>query len=486
MAKAGTMKNTTGVADDYSPKPKMGRPVGSKNRPPGTAARKTFDYTAYRQTIRRPEDFYAFLEGYPPSTGLLAYIYRLRPSIDFSLIGKDTSYIHTTADVNEMREDFVAARFGRGHYQLKLNDANRPKGQNEVAKTWFDIQDPDVQAPVYDPRTLLLSDPKNQDEVSRLLQTGILVEDSATRRIRLRSSDESSSPVAPPAAAGSPPVAATTWPVSGIGNDMLSQIVLAVLNRGSQNPHDAVKDTIEVAKLLVPAATVSPLNIDEIADRVAVRLGTATVPARTAGEGLFENYERVQKFIDRVRGDAPLRGEVLTDGPAPGKSQTDGESWAPHLAGIIGQIRSALPEVGAMLRDLRVTRENGAGAGVQPPVQQHVVIDPRALPMDQRIEQIATMGFEQMGQGLKGFDFAAWVCTFHPGGLEVYRMLEPAGTVGVIALAAMNPNTRALVNDPGERAKMETFLDDFFSYDPAGGAEESEPSPVPAAAAAGD
>ena len=80
-----------------------------------------------------------------------------------------------------------------------------------------------------------------------------------------------------------------------------------------------------------------------------------------------------------------------------------------------------------------------------------------------------------MSEGVTGFDYAAYVCGFHPGGLEVYRFLEPQGAAGLIALAAMNPAARGLVNDPEIRPQLEVFLTDFFSFDPSPG-DSAEPA----------
>ena len=100
------------------------------------------------------------------------------------------------------------------------------------------------------------------------------------------------------------------------------------------------------------------------------------------------------------------------------------------------------------------------------------------MTVEQRVEEICMIGFQRMTEGVTGFDYAAYVCNFHPGGLEIYQMLEPAGAVGVIALAAMNPQTRGLVNDPAVRPQLEAFLTDFFTFSVDG----SEESPSGAAA----
>src|SRR6266704_1815169 len=137
MATQAAKRAETTVAEA----PKRGRPAGGKNRTAEeklAAAVSKFDYSRYRQTFQRPAEFYKFLEGYPEKSGLCAYIYRLKPRIDLSLIGIDDSHIHQTAAESEMTEDYCGETYGRGLYMCVLNDANRPKGQSEVCKTWFD------------------------------------------------------------------------------------------------------------------------------------------------------------------------------------------------------------------------------------------------------------------------------------------------------------------------------------------------------------
>ncbi len=91
-----------------------------------------FDYSRYKVSFQKPEDFYQYLAGYPDKAGLMAYVYRLRPRIDLSLVGIPDSSIIQTIDANEMTEEHLGATFGRGVYMLKLNDANRPRGQQEA------------------------------------------------------------------------------------------------------------------------------------------------------------------------------------------------------------------------------------------------------------------------------------------------------------------------------------------------------------------
>ena len=76
------------------------------------------------------------------------------------------------------------------------------------------------------------------------------------------------------------------------------------------------------------------------------------------------------------------------------------------------------------------------------------------------------MGFEKMNEGVVGYDFAAWLCAYHPGGRQVFEFLDQSGTQGLIGLAALREDSRPLTADPAKRAQLEGFLDSFFEFDP--------------------
>ena len=235
-------------------------------------------------------------------------------------------------------------------------------------------------------------------------------------------------------------------------------MILGLVNRGSANPHDTVKDTIEIARMLQPQAPA--IDVEGIVERVAARLK----PHGVGREDPFANYERMEQFISKVRGPATTAGALGSEVAA---AAADG--WAPHLGNILAQARAFLPELVGAFREFRVQPQNGHA---QQPGQNGA--QPQPMTMEQRIEYVFRLGYQRMQEGVTGFDYAAWVCSFHPGGLEVYRFLEPSGAAGLIALAAMNPQARVVVNDPAIRPQLELFLTDFFSFDPDGAASEEE------------
>lgn len=463
MAEQATVKTASAPA-------KIGRPKGAADLKPRAKAVKTppvFDYSRHHVTLQKPEDFYAYLAGYPDTKGIMGYVFRLRPRIDHSLIGISETSIYQTATREELTEDFIADKFGRGEYLVKLNDANRPKGQTEACRTWFKCPLAE-KPPQYDPRTLLLGEASNLDEINRLLNAGVLVRDGVNSAPRVRNTNDAPAP---------PPAVAHASNGSGgdvLGRDVIGQLLLALVTRGTANPADAVKSTIEMAKAIAPP----PVDIEAIIERVVSRIVKHTANGGHADTDAFATYERMDAFLSRFR--PAVTGEVLTD-KAPAASLSDPGTWLPHLPGVFHELRGLIRDVGQEIRSTKITTTNGHPA---PPPQNGVapaahIGAPRVMTMEQKIEEVATLGFAQMGMGTKGFDFAAYICYHFPGGLDVFRFLEPGGTAGVIGLCAMNPAVRPLLNDPEKRAQLETFLDDFFTFDAS---DESAPDDATAAA----
>ncbi len=434
------------------------------------------DYTRFRLTFSNPDDFMSYMRGYPNPEGVTLFLYRLLPKIDLSLIGLRESNIQKGGydDLPLFGFDSVAEKFGRGKYYLKVTDSNRPEGQREVVKSaTYKIADAE-KPPVYDVRTLVLSDAENIDEVNRLITSGVLIRD-ANGAPRLRTAADASAAPMP----ARPVASVATDSAEILGGNVIGQIVLAALNRGTQSPHDAVKDTIEVARLLAPPPPA--FDMDALIDRLGARFGLK--PAGAAGpDDLFAAYERVEGFISKVRG--PSAGVNGGSGEsAADQLQRVGASFAPHLAGILHEGRLLLSEaVGAFV--MLKGQPNGAPAAPPQNGGNHQVAQMK--PLDARIEEVFRFGFQKMQEGMNGFDFAAWVCFHYQGGLEVYRALEPQGTMGLISLAAMNPGAAPIVNNPQIRPQLEAFLNDFFSFDPSGnggapGPDGTSSAPPPSA-----
>ena len=294
-------------------------------------------------------------------------------------------------------------------------------------------------------RTLVLGHAENIDEVNRLIAAGVLVRDAAGSPRLKTAADIPVSSAAPVAAVA---------PVDQSATQTLHQIALEAFKQSRQSPSEAIKDFIAISQSLHPATP--PLSVDQIVEAVVTRLGGAP---RGAAADPFAQWERVQGFIDRAAGVAAAGISVNPAVPA----GDAGASWAPHVAGILQEVRAFWPEV---LNGLAMLRNQRAAA--QPPAAERNGVL-QMLPMDKRIETIFKAGFESMRRGITGLDFAIWLCLSgeFPGGLEAFNVLKPGGAAALIAMASTNPMGAQVVNDAAVRPQLDLFLSSFFSFDPA-------------------
>ena len=197
MAQQATRTRTETTA---IPPPVVGKARPGKAKIPNNPT----DYTRHRLTFTDPDAFWAYMTDYPNKDGVTMYLYRIRPVIDLSLIGLRESNIQKGGygDLKLFSRDAVGEKFGRGEFQVKVTDSNRPEGQKEVVRSCqYKILEGE-KAPVYDPRTLVLSHADNIDEVNRQIMLGVLVRD-ASGTPRIRTAGDASVPI--PAAAVPPP-----------------------------------------------------------------------------------------------------------------------------------------------------------------------------------------------------------------------------------------------------------------------------------------
>lgn len=438
-----------------------GRPPGSRARPPGQSRTEPWDYTLFRRSITRPDDFMDYMRGYPGPEGVTLFLYRVLPKIDLSLIGLRESNIQKGgySDLSLFSFEAVSEKWGNGTYNIRVADGNRPEGQKEVVKSCpYKISD--AGAPVYDIRTLVLGNQENIDEVNRQIAAGVLIR-AADGFPRLRTEVDNVASGGPaPAGGGGVPL-----------NDLVTKVMAGVIEKATTSPKDQLAQSIELARMLTPPV----VDIEAAIDRSLSRLG---IKGGNTLESEIDTYDRVARLLKRLTpggGDSPTVVNGVVE-----------ESWAPHLTGIISEVRAFLPELISAWGQLTGGRNNPVMAqqappqtppptsGVQTPPAPGTQAGAQPMTLEQKIEEVFTLGLHQLQQGGAGFDFATWVCSFYPGGLEVYKYLDPHGTAGVMALLSMHPRGRAIANDAELRPKLEKFLDDFFEFDPEGGAQGGE------------
>jgi hypothetical protein len=432
MASLGTVK--TAVKRPAEPR----LPVKGKAR--------IFDYSKFKLAIHDVNEFIRFVESYPDQTGLMAYFYRLVPKIDLSMVGQRETNIFETSQIEQMMPGFIENKFGRGKYMVKLTDANKPQNERERARSWYKLEDSE-KPPVYDIRTLRLADPDNLDEVARQIQMGNLVRDAAGAP-RVRTSQDGF-PVTPNDS-NEPPSKEL------LSKDALGQILVKMIDRAQVSPFEMLKQSVEIGKLMTPAQPA--LSVETVIEQVITRLH-GSAPRGDSFDSALKTYERMEQVFMRIRGPEPA--VVTGDNPS---------SWAAILPGMLDRAEKMIPMIFMGIERLR-SRPGRAG---NPQQQRGATAMPN---MAERIAEVMMIGLQKMQEGVSGFDFAAWVCNWHEGGIEIYRFLAPRGAVGVLGFAAMNPQAAPFLSDPQTREKVETFLNDFFTYDPdAGEAEEVLPA----------
>ena len=113
--------------------------VPLRTRSPRVGKVKTggWDYTRWNISINDPDAFMDFMRGYPNTEGVTLFLYRLVPPIDLSLIQKKESNIQKGGfgDLEKFTVESVAEKFGRGKYNVRVTDSNRPAGQTQVVKS---------------------------------------------------------------------------------------------------------------------------------------------------------------------------------------------------------------------------------------------------------------------------------------------------------------------------------------------------------------
>jgi hypothetical protein len=444
---------------------------------------KPFDYTRAKQAFRKPEEFAAWMAGYPNMTGVLAYFYRLAPRIDLSRIGIDATSIHHTTNPEQMTAEFCASRWGRGKYMLKFTDANA-KPEQEMARVWFDIDDPDLP-PIYDPRTLLLNHPANADEVARLLHIGTLVRDSEFSTPRVRSEADKVIPMV--ASAAVPVVAPAAAPAGLLSPSLSDQVMLKLLERAlpastPQTANEVLQQSFLIADRFKPVA-VPAVSVDEIVSKVFTMLKPAAAPPSD-----LETWEKMNSFFERL-GIGQQKAAAVEGSPA----------WVGVLTALADRLLTPLVPVAVsfMLSKSRpgpvpvpAARQVAGGAPVavdsvmpSPLPDAFPAFLPVTAPLMSRIQQVVQLALEKKAAGVAGFRFASWLCGFYPGGADLYRMMERAGgTNAALGMVAMIPELSVTMQDPLQAASLEEWMNDFFTYN----ADESSDDEPEGDSAAGD
>lgn len=452
---------------------------------PGKPGRKRnpFNFEASNQKFREPSIFADFVRQYPDQSGTFLKVYRLLPEIDLSLIGASETAIHTTHDAAEATESYLADRWGQGRYWVLFNDENRPRGQQQIAQTWIDVNDPAAKPAVYDIATLKLASKANVDEIQRLVSAGKLERDERGNLRVVRAGDRAAAALPPPAA----PAPVVLAPLNG--TSISDQIALKLLERAIPSatplsPKDTLDEAFKIAERLNPHPSGESAIVAELRTELA-----AIRSKLDGGSNLdkdFATYERMESFFSKI-GAGRATAAVGSDEPIWMRPLISvGERLATVLA-----VRFAAPPVaaaaapGAPRPQQVVAPPPNAPA---PPAASYPQLLPADAPIMNRALQAVNLGLDAFNRNVIGYDYAAWLVGFYPGGREVFHTLVSAGGPDeIIGLIAMFPQiqelTAPILADPARKDQLAAWLGDFLDYDPDASSSEGEPEPGTEAAA---
>ncbi|HLJ43485.1 MAG TPA: hypothetical protein VKT12_04635, partial [Candidatus Binataceae bacterium] len=444
-------------------------PLGKPGR-----KRNPFNFDPPNQKFREPSIFRDFVAAYPDQSATFLKVYRLVPEIDLSLIGETETAIHTTHLRDEAAESYLADRFGQGKYWVLFNDGNRPRGQQQIAQTWITLNDPTIKPAVYDLNTLKLTSKENADEIQRLLAAGKLERDERGNLHVVRAGDRAPAPL--PAQPSPASVVLSTAPQQAPLDRLGEQVIVKLLDRAipSATSSDQLADAFKIAERLMPAAPAENPAIAEIKRELA-----AIGEKLNGGSNLDRDlaaYERMEAFFTKI-GAGRAGSSVGSDEPVWMKPLV---TLADRL-GTLLMMRMGGPAPHAAPHQAAPAPQPGIhqpAAVPAPPAASYPQFLPAEAPLMDRAIQVVSLAMLKFNEGVSGFNFAAWLVGFYPGGREVFKTLEAAGgPVECIGLIAMFPQlqdiTRPVLDDPAKREQLEAWLGDFLDYN-ADAAESSE------------
>lgn len=429
---------------------------------------RRFDFLRGKQTFQKEAAFLEFVAAYPDRDGLSMYIFRLKPKIDFGLIGIENSHIQLITDIESFSREYIEENFGGGEYMVTLNDANaRPP---ERAKGFFRINTPGLE-PKLDVRTVCLNDRENADYIEKLIAKGILVRsenggkpkvktesDAIPETVTMPGSEAAS--VLPAAPAGGAAAAAPS-PSSSFPGDVPVPIWLKILDR-------------VLTPAPPPPPPPNPIELINIAFQIAER----TQPKNEAGPqpiDVLEAYSRVSKLVNPA-GAAPPAVPVVSDGGG------GASSWVVMLPQIIQSLpqlvqawtmaKAAAAAAGAAPHSPVMAAPSPGGSAVSAPIpgaadshtsEVQSMTSLFSPLMISKLGRIVPAALEKFQAGISGIDYAYAVCVME--GKPVYRAICQMGSEGLMAALAgiPHPEVQALLG--GRRAELQAWLDDFLSYD---------------------
>ncbi len=401
----------------------------------------------------KPEEFFATLAS-RWTGGCVLYLYRTWPVIDRKLVDPE-AYLYIDKLGSAVTLDWLLKHWGSGEYKIRLNDEERPRGQNEVCWTTVKLSDPEFP-PVLDVRELVQGHRDNRGYVEMLRQRGMLPKEGESV------TDDS------------PAVQA----LSELARDAVRQRTAAPESAVQAKAMDMLQDAHRKS-LEIVTANAKPVDPLELAARVKDLLG--------GGEsmGLL-----LKVMMDQSQANQALLLKLLDARQAPALSNEDQvlermERWM-GLLGKLGfrrgggepsgfsfeSVMNALPSISRLLELFVASRL--AQQGVSPnlpagaPVVPHGGAAPSAPPLSSEVpmfnpvvvEQIAARVADALDRMVSGDEFAHGLSAML--GADVYDSVAQLGVEGILTALRASPAAWARLSR--YEAQLPQFVIEFVSY----------------------
>lgn len=422
------------------------RAVKNSGENGGLAPVPVFDFDRFHQ-ILQPDNFFAFWRSHPHPERILVYAYRLQPIIDRKLTNQKGVHIATYPE--PIDEQKILEEFGSGKYHLKLTDSTHRKGQGELARTTFRIDDPSAP-PILDPRELVVSCPENQQYVQRYLTDGWVIEDDKLVR-------PSSKPPADPNSVLAETVSTLAMrqsagsPAPPPLDHQLVQMAVETITR--ERPKDGLEIALQVLDKIrtpPPSESVTSQILLKILDK---QLASPPDP--------FEQFAKVRDLIERPAASTWI--DVL-----PAVASSIGQAIGAALAARQG-IPVASPPPVPVATASETTIGNGNGENVGIPLKS--LADALNLGKD------ALAAYDR---GVSGDEFAAALDCGREQDSALYNYVAGLGVDELLRWLKMSPGIAERLEREGERIRA--WLTDFCEFangDPEPDEEEMPETPIP-------
>ena len=383
-----------------------------------------------------PDKFFELIENYADHAGTLLYIYRMSPEINRALVGIQHNYIDRLDPPFPSGPDPIFIKHGGFKYMLNFNDAKL-----EDARLYSCLIEDHARPPILDNRELIYSN-GNIPFLQAIAHQG---------EIRLNHDDKSITLISRPATFNPPPLPPTTDPLTVM-------LLTKLLEKPAPDTGHQVRDTIEIAKLMLPAhaaqnepdpqLTAILQRIDKQNEAIIASLNRQPADPITTFVAMHERFGQLKDII------APPAAAMALSG----KAAPWWDSVLPHLAPIVQVVANKINALGV---EPTAAPAPGVQTSALLPDAATPTIDPgvqtSALADKQRNLTLQTLNC--IRRGLPGSAMAITIDTI--AGRTTVLEIAGLGEETILAILASQPEWSEL---KPIQPRVRKFVQEFISW----------------------